>query len=75
MKGVEEGWISPHHLAYLIDRIQVNTGGLQYFGTQVKKENGKAVPKPLFDEENVNLRRRCYSLGEIEKYLQKMEKK
>ncbi len=60
--------------AYLIDRVKVNTGQLQIFGTQMQLNDNKTSyePKPLLDTENVNLKRKEVGLNTIEEYIKIM---
>lgn len=54
-KNSEASW---KHVAYLTDRIVVAEGKEQIYGTQFRPENGRMVPFPIRDEEDVNNRRR-----------------
>ena len=49
----------PAERAYLTDRVRINTGRPQLFGTQMDYDNkvGRAYPKPLEDPANVDQRR------------------
>lgn len=56
----------PLHLAYLDDRIAVNEGRPQRYGTQFDwDENGKLSPNPFDDLAKVNSRRKALSLNTI----------
>ena len=67
-KKLVEGW----EYAYLYDRIQVNTGNEQLYGTQLMYDkDNNAIPKKLKDKENVNKRRQELGMGTLEKYLEK----
>ena len=64
---------NPANVAYITDRILVNSGKKQIYGTQFrdKRENGKIVDlifKPIEDEAHVNIRRNCFGLYTLEKY-------
>jgi len=60
-------------LAYLTDRVLVNDGKPQMYGTQGKyAENGIIVPGPIEDEEHVNERRKALMLDTIEEYFKAM---
>ncbi len=68
---------SPINYAYLTDRIAINSGQLEEYGTQVIYEGsglGKAVPRSLRDPENVNKRRAAIGMEPLEKYLDSMTK-
>ena len=67
-KKLIEGW----EYAYLYDRIKINTGKEQLYGTQLTYDNeNNAIPKKLKDKENVNKRRQELGMGTLEKYLAK----
>ncbi|OGH91639.1 MAG: hypothetical protein A2534_00925 [Candidatus Magasanikbacteria bacterium RIFOXYD2_FULL_39_9] len=62
--------------AYLVDRIKVNTGQPQLFGTQFyEDEKGQFGPRPIEDPENVEERRRIFGLEPFSEYQQLMERK
>ena len=57
----------------LTDRVKLNTGGKQIYGTQVTYNSlGQAYPKNLDDSINVNKRRAEVGLAPIEIYLNEM---
>jgi hypothetical protein len=63
--------------AYLTDRVAINSGQLEEYGTQVKYEGsglGKAVPNSLRDPQNVNKRRAAIGMEPLENYLDMMTK-
>lgn len=71
---VENQNANPENYAYLLDRVQLNTGKKQVFGTQVSY-NWKvcqAYPKPLIDSINVNKRRKEIGMEPLEVYLNEM---
>jgi hypothetical protein len=61
--------------AYLIDRVNINTGKPQIYGTQTRRsqETGKTDITNLFEPENVNKRRAEVGLGTIEEYLEMLD--
>ena len=66
---------SPANYAYLTDRIAINTGQPEEYGTQVKYEGpglGKVVPVSLRDPKNVNKRRAAIGMEPLESYLKWM---
>ncbi len=68
---------SPRNYAYLTDRIAMNAGQPEEYGTQVVYEGdglGKAVPKSLRDPKNVNKRRAAIGMEPLENYLGMMTK-
>ena len=63
--------------AYLTDRVKVNLGQLQVYGTQMKL-NGSSdsyEPKPVIDPENLNERRKLVDLITIEEYIKLMNER
>ena len=60
--------------AYLTDRVKVNTGQLQIYGTQMKLNDTKTsyIIKPTIDPENLNERRKSVGLHPIEDYIKLM---
>tara|TARA_R110000765_G_scaffold7655_1_gene24968 strand:- start:193 stop:828 length:636 start_codon:yes stop_codon:yes gene_type:complete len=58
----------------LVDRMNLNTGKAQIYGTQVtyNMNTGQAYPKKLADSTNVNKRRKSIGLEPIEIYLNDM---
>jgi hypothetical protein len=70
-KHIERKNADPSNYAYLIDRVNVNTGKPQVYGTQMKlnQEGSSYEPKPVVDPENLNKRRAEVGLGTIEEYI------
>ncbi|MEM7185633.1 MAG: DUF6624 domain-containing protein [Bacteroidota bacterium] len=64
----------PSNYGLLVDRVRLNTGGRQVYGTQVtyNMETGQAYPKNLEDSINVNQRRKSIGLEPLEAYLNDM---
>jgi len=57
----------------LTDRVKINSGENQIYGTQVRYNSiGQAYPKPLYDSINVNKRRTEVGLEPLEQYLDMM---
>jgi hypothetical protein len=65
------GEIDAEHLAYLTDRVLLNEGKKQMYGTMLRKEDGKLVPKPIEDEANVDKRRGELGLPPLAEYIRK----
>lgn len=61
--------VQPQNYAYLYDRVQVNTGNLQRFGTQGKLENGLAWIQPVENPKRLDAWRKEFGLEPIEEYL------
>ena len=70
-KHIERKNADPSNYAYLIDRVNVNTGKPQVYGTQMRlnKDQTSYEPKPVIDSENLNKRRAEVGLGAIEEYI------
>lgn len=69
-KQVDRKNASSEDYAYLYDRVRVNSGEKQWYGTQLTHaENMWAIPKPLADSLEVNERREAIGLESIEEYL------
>ncbi len=66
----EKGKASWANYAYLIDRVKVNTGEKQIYGTQMQlnKNNTTYEPKPVIEPDKLNERRKIVGLGTIEEY-------
>lgn len=72
-KEVERKNADGSNYGLLTDRVKINKGEKQIYGTQVTyNEKGQAYPKPLFDSANVNKRRAEVGLEPIEQYLNMM---
>ncbi len=75
-KEVNRKNASATNYAFLFDRIQVNAGLKQKFGTQVDYEietTGRAIPKiGLIDSANVDIVRKQYDLSPLKDYLNHM---
>lgn len=71
--AVEAGDASPGNLAYLTDRIAVNEGDEQVYGTQIAcAEDGPEPVVPIADEASVDERRADASLPPIADYYAEM---
>lgn len=71
---VDKNNAQPRRYGLLVDRVKLNTGEAQVYGTQVRynKHNGQAYPEKLIDSANVNKRRASVGLEPIEVYLNDM---
>lgn len=72
MKAVMEGDINKGDIAYLEDRILVNSGKLQLYGTQFDGAKKHLVPRPIQDPASVDKRRATMGLGTLEEGIDKM---
>lgn len=70
-KHIERKNANPSNYAYLIDRVNVNTGKPQVYGTQMKlnQEGSSYEPKPVIEPQNLNKRREKVGLSTIEEYI------
>lgn len=75
MKESNEGDVDKHDIAYLEDRIRVNQGCGQLYGTQFKQEGGQHMPLPIEDEQNVDIRRAEMGMGPLSEQIEHMYKK
>lgn len=75
-KEVKNANANSNNYALLYDRVQVNAGLKQLFGTQVTyevKTTGRAIPKiGLIDSANVDKLRKEYNLEPLKDYLNQM---
>ena len=61
--------INKAHTAYLVDRIRLNKGLLQLYGTQfIRQKNGTLEFHTIEDEENVDKRRKEMGMSSLEEY-------
>ena len=72
-KLVKKKQFNGANFAFLTDRVNLNSGKPQVFGTQViYDKDDKAVPKTLIDPKNVNKRRLSVGMETLEEYLDKV---
>ena len=57
MQAAPEGEVSKNDVAYLTDRVLVNEGKKQLYGTQFHIVDGKLAPRPIEDDQNLDKRR------------------
>ena len=63
-------------VAYLTDRTRVNQGKKQIYGTQFYlNKSSKLVPRPIYNKEDLNKRRKKVGLEKFEKYKKKIVNK
>lgn len=60
---------SPADLAYLTDRVRLNAGERQVYGTQLEHRDGAWRPRPLEDPEQVDERRAAVGLTPLAEHL------
>jgi len=71
--GVKRGEISKASFAAYIDRLRVNAGLKQIFGTQATILNDFLVLFPVTDEPHVDARRKEFELPPLKEYLRGLE--
>lgn len=64
----ESGQVSSGDIAYLTDRVLVNEGKDQVYGTQFHVVEGVHQPRPIRDAEKVDERRKSMGLTTLEEY-------
>jgi hypothetical protein len=72
-EAVAESKARGHELAMLEDRVAVNHGRPQIYGSQIGWKNGKGFIQPIADEEHVNERRAAVGLEPLEKYAERFD--
>ena len=70
-RAVGEGEAAPTDLAYLTDRVLVNTCRPQLYGTQLTARDGRFLPQRLEDPGSVDARRRNVGLEPLQDYLRR----
>lgn len=71
-KAVDDGKQYPNDLAYLEDRIAINSNKMQTYGTQLKiDENKKYYVWPIKNPKSINKRRLKIGLDTLEAYIDK----
>lgn len=70
----DKGNSSMSNYAYLLDRVKINTGLAQIYGTQMALNSAKTSyePRPVMDPDSLNVRRKQVGLNTIEEYIQTM---
>ena len=71
--AVAAGEASKTNYAYLFDRVQVNEGKPQHWGTQAKCEGGHAILDPVDDAAHLAERRAKLALPPVSEYLQSLK--
>ncbi|HYX30731.1 MAG TPA: VWA domain-containing protein [Pyrinomonadaceae bacterium] len=71
--AVKMGEISKSSFATYIDRLRINAGLKQLFGTQATIKNGFLVMYPITDEAHVDARRKQYELAPLKEYQRNLQ--
>jgi len=69
--AVTDGNARSYELALLEDRVAVNHGRPQIYGSQIGWKDGKGFVKPMEDEEHADERRKAVGLEPLEKYAER----
>lgn len=73
-KAIKVNEIAKSNIAYLTDRILVNKGKPQIYGTQFRKNpSGELVPQKIKSEKNLNALRKKMRLETFEVYKKRIE--
>ena len=75
MKEAPTSEVSITNVAYLEDRVRVDQGLGQLYGTQFTQENNQHVPRPIEDEETVDERRAEIGMGPLSEQIEHMYNK
>lgn len=75
MKDAPQGEVNKIDIAYLEDRVRVNEGREQLYGTQFTQEGGKYIPIKIEDESNVDVRRAEIGMGSLSEQIRLMYNK
>lgn len=74
VEAVRKGDVAKPELAFLVDRIRVDSGVKQLFGTQVKAINGFLVLAPIEAEAQVDDRRKQFGLVPLAEQLLEIQR-
>lgn len=75
-RAAKENDVSKANIAYLADRILVNKGNPQVYGTQFYQDNsGKWIPRPIVDTKSLDERRKIMGLNKFEAYKKELERR
>ncbi|MBI2103591.1 hypothetical protein HYT59_01145 [Candidatus Woesebacteria bacterium] len=73
-RAVKGGEVTKANIAYLTDRILVNKGTPQIYGTQFYRNRaGKLLPRPVLNVRSLDRRRKEMGLASFKDYKQKVE--
>ncbi len=76
MKKEPKDEVEQKLIAYLEDRVRVNSGDRQLYGTQfTKTEDGEVKPLPIEDKENVDVRRKKMGFNSLDEYIKEIKNK
>ena len=68
--AVHKGNAKPWHFAFLTDRILMNQGKPQVYGTQTVIIDGRTLPVPLQNPREVDALRKSIGMESLDEYMQ-----
>ncbi len=74
VRAYKEGEATGEQLAMVTDRVRLNAGQPQLYGTRAKIENDVLTLEPIEDEANVDKRRAALGLPPIKEYVEELKK-
>ena len=75
MKSAPKDEVGTVNIAYLEDRVRVNQGRGQLYGTQFTQENNQHIPRTIEDADNVDARRAEIGMGPLQEQIDHMYQK
>jgi len=72
MKEVSVSEVDQINMAYLEDRVRVNRGQRQLYGTQFTQVDNQHIPQPIEDEANIDTRRAGAGMGPLKEQIDMM---
>jgi hypothetical protein len=73
MRALPAGEVMPQWIALLTDRVRVDEGVPQLYGSQFRVVDGRMVPYPIEDEARVDERRAAMGLPSMAEYARMLE--
>jgi hypothetical protein len=75
MKEAPENEVNKINIAYLEDRVRVNQGKGQLYGTQFTQKNNQHLPREIEDMEHIDARREVMGMGPLQEQIDLMYQK
>jgi hypothetical protein len=69
MKTLSKDEVDPRDTAYLTDRVLVGAGKRQLYGTQLIFKDGRLIPNPIENPDQVDERRKAIGMESLQEYL------
>lgn len=73
-EATKAGEVLKENVAYLTDRVLINNGKPQLYGTQFYTHRGRLFPKPIKDPDKLDVRRKKVGLQPFKSYKEEMFK-